>query len=197
MLTYIWAFIIILSVLYSIINGTQDQLNTAVLDSADKAIELVISMCGTVCLWSGMMEIADKSGITKLISKILSPITGRLFPSLDKKGEAFRAINMNITANLLGLGNAATPLGIKAMQCLNKDNGTAAATRDMIMLVILNTTSVQLIPTMIISMLQSAGCSDPTGIIPFTWAASVSGLIAGIISVQIFTKAGNRRCIQR
>ncbi len=188
MLPYIWGAMIIISVVFSVLNNTQEQLNAAVLDSAGEAVELVISMCGTVCLWSGIMEIADKSGVTKFVSKLLSPITGKLFPSLDKKGDAFRAINMNITANLFGLGNAATPLGIKAMQCLQKENVSSCASRDMIMLVILNTTSVQLIPTMILSLLQSAGCSDPSGIIPFTWAASVTGLVCGVISVMIFTK---------
>ncbi len=196
MLPYIWGLMIIISVIFSVINGTSDQLNSAILDSAGEAIELVISMCGTICLWSGIMKIADKSGVTKFISKLLSPITGRLFPSLDKKGEAFRAINMNITANLLGLGNAATPLGIKAMQCLKKDSNTALASKDMIMLVILNTTSVQVIPTMIISLLQSAGCSDPSGIIPFTWAASVSGLIVGVLCVQIFAGRERTLCTQ-
>ena len=198
MLPYIWGFMIIASVLYSMINGTQEQLNSAILTSASDAIELTVSMCGTVCLWSGIMEIADKSGITNAISKLLSPLTGKLFPDLDKSGKSFRAINMNITANLLGLGNAATPLGIKAMQELKKERHNNLshdqADRNMIMFVILNTTSVQLIPTMIMSILQSAGNNNPSQIIPFTWAASVSGLICGVISVKIFTKREAKKC---
>ena len=197
MLPYIWGFMIIVSVIYSLINGTAEQLNSAVLSSAQEAIELVISMCGTVCLWSGIMEIADKSGITEFISKILSPITGRLFPGMDNEGDTFRSIYMKITANLLGLGNAATPLGIKAMQSLNKENNSSSASNDMIMFVILNTTSVQLIPTMILSILQAAGCSSPTDIIPFTWAASLSGLVCAVISVKLFTKREGQKCMRR
>ena len=201
MLPYIWGFMIIASVVYSLINGTQEQLNSAILSSADEAIELTISMCGTVCLWSGIMAIADKRGITDAISKLLSPLTGKLFPNIDKNGKSFRAINMNITANLLGLGNAATPLGIKAMQELKKerpcDISHDRADRNMIMFVILNTTSVQLIPTMIMSILQSAGNNNPSQIIPFTWAASISGLICGVISVSIFAKREAKKCMRQ
>ena len=108
---------------------------------------------------------------------------------------------MNITANLLGLGNAATPLGIKAMQELKKerpcDISHDRADRNMIMFVILNTTSVQLIPTMIMSILQSAGNNNPSQIIPFTWAASISGLICGVISVSIFAKREAKKCMRQ
>lgn len=192
MLPYIWSGIIIFSVVYSLLNGTTDQLSQAILSSAGEAIELVIAMCGTVCLWSGIMEIADKSGAAGKVSELLSPMISRLFPDLDKNGKAYRAISMNLTANLLGLGNAATPLGVKAMQELQRERSpsgcTQTADRNMIMFVILNTTSIQLIPTMIMSILQSNGSSDPTGIIPYVWGASAAGLAAGVLSVKLFTR---------
>lgn len=192
MLPYIWSAIIIVSVLYSVFNGTTAQLTQAVLSSAGDAIDLIIAMCGAVCLWSGIMEIADKSGAAGKVSELLSPLISRLFPELDKNGKAFQSISMNLTANLLGLGNAATPLGIKAMQELKKERSPLcdpqSADRNMIMFVILNTTSIQLIPTMIMSILQSGGNQNPTEIIPYVWASSAAGLIGGITSVKLLTR---------
>lgn len=137
------------------------------------------------------MEIADKSGASDFVAKLLSPILSKLFPDIDKKGNAFRAICANVTANLLGLGNAATPLGIKAMQELEKETCNTyekAASKSMVMFVILNTASIQLMPTMIISILDSCGCTDPTSIIPCVWLASLSGLLVAVCSVNIFMR---------
>ena len=187
-LNYIWCGIILASVAYSIINGTAQELSNSVLTSAAEAVELIIGMCGTVCLWSGMMNIADKSGASRVIAKLLSPILSKLFPELDSEGKAFNAICANITANLLGLGNAATPLGIKAMKELSllDSKRSKTASQSMIMLVILNTSSIQLMPTMIMSILSSYGSSDPTLIIPCVWISSAFGLVVAVISVYLF-----------
>lgn len=192
MLSYIWCFIIIFSIICSIITGNTENLTNAVLSSASEAVELIITMTGTVCLWSGITEIADKSGLSKSISHLLSPILSKLFPKLDKEGKAFSAISANVTANLLGLGNAATPLGIKAMKEIEREKGLfsqgGTADRDMVMFVILNTTSVQIMPTMIISILEACGSTQATRIVPYVWIASICGLVTGIISVKFFYK---------
>ena len=192
MLNYIWYFIIIISIIYSVFTKSTDNLTNSVLSSASDAVELIITMTGTVCLWSGITEIADKSGLSTSIAKLLSPLLSKLFPDLDKNGKAFGAISANVTANLLGLGNAATPLGIKAMKEIEKEKSPSlknfTASRDMVMFVILNTTSIQLMPTMIISILESCGSTQPTSIIPYVWIASICGLAVGILSVNVFYK---------
>ena len=192
MLNYIWYFIIIISIIYSVFTKNTDNLTNSVLSSASDAVELIITMTGTVCLWSGITEIADKSGLSTSIAKLLSPLLSKLFPDLDKNGKAFGAISANVTANLLGLGNAATPLGIKAMKEIEKEKSPSlknfTASRDMVMFLILNTTSIQLMPTMIISILESCGSTQPTSIIPYVWIASICGLAVGILSVNVFYK---------
>ncbi len=188
MLNYIWCGIILLSIIFSIINGTTSELSNAVLNSASDSAELIVTMCGTVCLWSGIMAIADKSGASEKLAKGLSPILSKLFPDIPRESGAFKAICSNITANLLGLGNAATPLGLKAMREMSELNGKSnSASRSMIMFVILNTTSIQLMPTMILSLLNSDGCKNPESIIPCVWISSVFGLVIGIMSVYIFS----------
>ncbi len=188
MLNYIWCGIILLSIIFSIINGTTSELSNAVLNSASDSAELIVTMCGTVCLWSGIMAIADKSGASEKLANGLSPILSKLFPDIPRESGAFKAICSNITANLLGLGNAATPLGLKAMREMSELNGKSnSASRSMIMFVILNTTSIQLMPTMILSLLNSDGCKNPESIIPCVWISSVFGLVIGIMSVYIFS----------
>ena len=190
MLNYIWCAIIIVSVVCSVFTGRTDELSNEILNSANDAVRLIITMTGTVCLWSGLMEIADRSGASEKIAKLLSPALSRLFPDLDRNTKAFSAISANVTANLLGLGNAATPLGIKAMRELEKErrlgSGIQTADRNMVMFVILNTTSIQLMPTMIISILKSCGNQNPTEIIPYVWIASVFGMAVGIFFVNLF-----------
>ena len=192
MLNYIWCFIIILSIICSVVTGNTNNLTNSVLNSSSEAVELIITMTGTVCLWSGITEIADKSGLSTAIAKLLSPLLSRLFPDLDRNGKAFGAISANVTANLLGLGNAATPLGIKAMKEIEKEKRLSmknfTADRDTVMFVILNTTSVQLMPTMIISILESCGSTQPTAIVPYVWVSSIVGLAVGIISVYALYK---------
>lgn len=192
MLNYIWSGIIIFSIFCALFTGKTEQLSNAVLSSAAEAVQLVITMSGTVCLWSGLMEIAEQSGANKAIAKLLSPILSRFFPKLDKNGGAFRAICANVTANLLGLGNAATPLGIKAMQELERETCTdkldKKASKSMIMFVILNTASIQLIPTVIISILDSCGAENPMETVPYIWIASLCGMAAAIISVNVLCR---------
>ncbi len=191
MMNYIWGASIIISIFCAFLTGKINSLSSAVLSGAEDAVTLIISILGMMALWSGIMKIAQKSGITDCLAKILAPIIKLLFPDCPPKSEASKAICMNITANLLGLGNAATPFGIKAMKELKKQSGCQKiydATNSMIMFVVINTASLQLIPTFLCTLRQNYGSKNPMDIILILWITSISALTAGIISAKIFEK---------
>ena len=182
MLNYVWSFIVIISVICSIALGNTDVMSSAFIDSAASAIELIITLAGVICLWSGIMRIASKSGMTEVFAKIFSPLLKPVFPRLDKNGEAFKAITMNLTANLLGLGNTATPLGLKAMRELQKiNNNSLTASNEMVIFVVMNTASMQLLPTMLATLRQSHGSSNPFEIIAPVWISSGCALAVALV----------------
>lgn len=185
LLNYIWAGLILASILCAAATGRMAQLSGAVLSGAGNAVTLVISMAGMMCAWTGLMKIAEESGVTKLLAKALSPVMRRLFPSLRKDSPAVRAMCMNITANLLGLGNAATPLGIAAMKELKKVNPTDTADNSMAMFVVMNTASIQLIPTFMATLRAQYGSASPFDILPAVWVASLCALCVGVCSAKL------------
>lgn len=181
MLNFIWAFMMIIAFISAIFAGKMDNLSSSVIDGATSAVELLISIIGILCFWSGMMEIADKSGITKAIARLFSPVLSKIFKKVDKDSSAMRYISLNISANLLGLGNAATPFGLSAMQELKKLNhDKCEASDDMLLFVVLNTASLQLIPTTLCAYRQSYGSTAPFEIIPSVWLTSIVALAVGI-----------------
>lgn len=189
MMNYIWSGILIISVICSILTNKISDVSNAVLSGASDAISLVISLTGMMALWTGIMKVAESSGITHIISKIFSPIIKFLFPSLYENRKASDAVCMNITANLLGLGNAATPFGIKAMNEMQKLNkNKSVATQSMIMFVVINTASLQLIPTLLCTIRQKYGSQNPMDILPCLWISSLIALVAGITITKIFEK---------
>ena len=196
MLNYIWMGMLVAGFIIGIINGRIDEITSAALGSAGKAVELSIGLLGIICLWTGLMQIAEKSGIVSIISKLLMPLLKLLFPGVPKNHKAMGAIVMNLSANFLGLGNAATPLGLKAvseLQKLNKSKDTA--TDAMCMFLVLNTSVIQLVPATVIAVRAESGSANPAEIIVTTWIASLCASIAGIIIVRFFTglgKAGKR-----
>lgn len=182
MLNYIWSGLIIISVICSIFFGNTNDLSKALIDSGASSIQLILTMAGIMCLWSGIMKIAIESGFTELIAKLFSPLLRPLFPKLDKKGSAFQSITMNITANLLGIGNAATPFGLKAMEQLHTlNNRSNAASNEMIIFVVMNTASLQLIPTTLATLRQSYGSNAPFEIITPVWISSAISLAVALI----------------
>jgi len=190
-LSYIWLGMLAVSLVCAFFSGNMEQLSKAVLDGADKAVNLVISMAGVMCLWTGIMKIADKSGLTLIISKLLSPILSKLMPDYDRDSPAMKAVSANITANILGLGNAATPFGIAAMKEMQKTNKLKnSPNNSMIIFVIINTASVQIIPTTIAALRQAAGSVAPYSILPYIWITSVLTLISGIVIAKIFMLKG-------
>lgn len=190
MMKYIFAFLIILSAAAALFTGRGEELTEAVLNEPVSAVELCVYLCGGMCFWGGLMRIAEKSGLTDKISKVFAVLLSGLFRGIDKKGRAFHAICMNITANLLGLGNAATPLGIEAMKALaEEENAGDTATPSMIVFTVLNTASLTLIPSTALSLRLKYGSASPMEIIPAVWITSAAALA---VSVTI-AAALNRR----
>ena len=190
MLNYIWSAIVLLSVVCSIFLGKGENLSAAIVDSGAQTVQLLLTLAGVITLWSGIMKIAEESGLTAIFAKIFSPLLRPLFPNLDKESDAFGSITMNITANLLGLGNTATPLGLKAMHELNELNGSSdTASDEMIVFVVMNTASLQLLPTMLGSLRQTYGSNAPFEILVPVWLSSACALsVALMIAVGLNKK---------
>lgn len=194
MLGYIWAGMIIFSYIFSILTGRTTSVTEAALSGAADAVSLTISMLGITCFWSGIMEIAKKSNLTEKIAKIMSPLISRLFPDISKNSPAYSAIIMNIIANLLGLSNAATPLGLRAMAELKRENNNKPLASDaMCMFVLINTASVTLIPSTVIALRAASGSFYPFEIILPAWISSFCTLFAGIALYKFLTKRSQRR----
>ena len=189
MLNILWPIFIIVSILYAIISGNLNELNIAINTSTENAVNLTLILIGTTCLWSGIMEIASNTNIINILSKVLKPIILYLFPNLNSNKKAFDNIVMNVIANILGLGNAATPLGLKAMNELQKENDNKEKLSDnMMMLIVLNTASLQIIPTTVIAIRSSLGSENPTKIIFPVWISTFCAVIVGVIFCKILIK---------
>lgn len=189
MLNTIWPIFIIISFIYAIFSGRVAQINDAIFASAKDAVDLCITLFGTICLWNGIMQIAKETTLMEKITKILQPIMKFLFPEVKKDSTANQEMSMNIVANILGLGNAATPLGLKAMKTLQKENNKKdTLSNTMMMFIILNTASLQIIPTTVIAIRSSLGAKEPTEVIVPVWIATVSAAIAGVIAAKILIK---------
>lgn len=192
MINYIWVGLLLVGFIAGIFTGRIDQVTKAAMDSAQSAIVVCFGLLGVMCLWTGLMNIAEKSGLVNAIGRLVRPLLRFLFPDIPKDHPALGAIVMNLVANFLGLGNAATPLGIKAMnelQSLNTDKKTA--TDSMCMFLVLNTAAIQLIPANIIALRTAEGAKKPTDIIVCIWIASICATIMGVISAKLLSKAWN------
>ncbi len=181
MLNYIWSGIVVISIICSIFLGNTGDLSKALIDSGTSSINLILTLAGIMCLWSGIMNIAVESGFTNLMSRLFSPLLRPLFPKLDKNSYAFQSITMNISANLMGLGNTATPFGLKAMEQLHTLNDKSdVASNEMVVFVVMNTASLQLLPTTLASLRQAYGSSDPFEIIVPVWISSACALAVAL-----------------
>ena len=189
MLNIIWPAFIIISVTYALISGNIENVSNGIFDSTNSAVQLTLTFFGTICLWNGIMEIAKKTSLTNALSKALKPFINFLFPELKNNKQAQDEISMNMVANLLGLGNAATPLGLKAMKTMQQDNPKKdTLTNSMAMFIVINTASLQLIPTNVIAIRSSLGSSSPSGIIIQVWFATIVAGIVGITSAKLLMK---------
>ena len=189
MLNYIWLALVILAVLLGGINGKIENVTKAAIDSAGNSVTIAIGLIGVMSLWLGIMKIAEDSGLMSLVARLISPVMRRLFPDVPPDHPAMGSMMMNIAANMLGLSNAATPMGLKAMEDLeelNKDPGVA--TDAMCVFLTINTANVQLIPATMIGLMASAGSRQPTAIIGTTLAATFIALVTGITTAKLLQR---------
>ncbi len=185
---YLIFILVILSYILAFFNNKMSDLSLAIITECSEAVSLSITLCGSICLWSGLMNIAEKSGIVKLLSGLFSPLMRILFPNISQNSKAMGYITLNFISNLLGLGNASTPLGIKAMEELKKAEGVIdSASDNMIMLTVLNTAALQLFPATIITLRAEYGSITPSDIIPAVWIVSVITLTLTVLAVKLLS----------
>lgn len=189
MMNYVWVIIIIFSFFCAIATKNMSSLSSAVISGGTEAITLLIKLTGIICFWNGLMAIAEKSGLTKIISNMLKPVLKLLFPKL-KDEKAQNAISMNLTANLLGLGNVATPLGLEAMKRLQENSiKQDTATDEMVRFVVLNTAALHLVPTTVALLRHDAGSQNPMEILLPSIVTSLFSVTAGVLMTFILRKA--------
>jgi spore maturation protein A len=189
MMNHIWLAIVILAIVLGGINGKIENVTKSAIDAAGSSVTIAIGLIGVMALWLGIMKIAEDSGLMSLLARVIAPILRRLFPDVPAGHPALASMTMNIAANMLGLTNAATPLGLKAMEDLEKLNDhPGTATNAMCTFLTINTAGLQLVPATMIGVMASAGSKDPTAIIGATIAATCIALIAGITTVKLLEK---------
>ena len=186
-MAYLWTGMVVLSVLCGIATGREGEVALAVVEGAGGAVELCLSMAGMLCLWTGVLEVMSRSGLAGGLSRLLRPVLKRLYPEEAGDRETMDCVAANVSANLLGLGNAATPLGIKAAgRMARRTPGVAGDS--MCMLVVCNTASIQLIPTTVATVRAAAGCAAPFDILPAVWLASALSVGVGIVACRLLRK---------
>ncbi|HOB19969.1 MAG TPA: nucleoside recognition domain-containing protein [Candidatus Atribacteria bacterium] len=189
MVNTVWIILILAGILAAIPAGNIEAVTQSAFDGAKQAVELSFGLIGIYALWLGLMRVAEKAGLVKALSSRMAPVMKALFPEVPAGSPAMGAMAMNIIANMLGLGNAATPLGIKAMKELRElSHDKETATNAMCMFLVINTSSVQLIPTTVIALRSAAGSANPTEIIGTALIATACSTLAGIISVFILRR---------
>lgn len=192
MMTWLWSGMVVLSVIFGLATGQLDAVSDAALSGASSAVELSLTMAGVLCLWSGVMEIMNVCGISDCLARLFRPLLRRLLPQASRDSETLAAVSANVSANLLGLGNAATPLGIQAARRMAK-GCDGVASDELCLLVVLNTASIQLLPATIASVRAAAGCETPFDILPAVWMSSALSVAAGLAAARLFSALGRRR----
>lgn len=186
-MAWVWTGMAAISLLFGIYTGNINQVGTAALDGAAAAVELCLSMAGVICLWTGVMEIMNRCGLSAFLARLFRPLLRHLLPQSSKDEETLGAVSANISANLLGLGNAATPLGIRAAKRMAR-GADGTATDELCLLVVLNTASIQLLPTTIAGVRAAHGCRTPFDILPAVWLSSVLSVTAGLLMAKILSR---------
>lgn len=191
-MAWIWSGMVVLSLAFGLLTGNLEAVTAAALDGASSAVQLGLSMAGMLCLWSGVMEIMNACGLSAGLARAFRPLLRRLLPNACRDGETLAAVSANVSANLLGLGNAATPLGIQAARRMARGcRGTASD--ELCMLVVLNTASIQLLPATIGSLRAAMGSAAPFDILPAVWLSSVLSVAAGLSAARLLSLRERRR----
>ncbi len=182
---WIWTAMVAAALLFGAANGKAAAVSAAAMEGALSAVQLCLRIGGMICLWSGVMELMRASGISQGLSALLMPFLSRLFPYSARDEETRSALAENLSSNLLGLGNAATPAGIRAVHGMRRLQDGNAASNEMCRLVVLNTASVQLIPTTIAAVRAAAGASNAFDILPAVWISSVFSVTVGLVAERL------------
>ncbi|MBR2490669.1 MAG: spore maturation protein A [Ruminiclostridium sp.] len=186
-MTVIWTGMTALSLVCALVLGKEASLAPAAMEGAAQAIQLGISMAGVLCLWMGVMEVMDRAGLAGKLARLFRPILRRLYPDFAGDKGVMDTIAANVSANLLGLGNAATPLGLEAARRMSRKTPGVAGD-SLCMLVVCNTASIQLIPTTVAAVRLAAGCENPFDILPAVWVTSLLSVTVGICAAKLFSK---------
>ena len=188
LLSYVWIIMVILSIFCSILTGRTAQTGSAALIGAQNGVTLALSLCGSLCLWSGFAKLTEKSGLARRFSALLRPLLSRLLPEASRDPSALQDLCGNLTANFLGLGNAATPMGISAVRRMHALSGKPDASDEMCRLIVLNTASIQLIPSTVGAVRASLGSARPFDILPAVWLTSACSVTAGLLAARLFSR---------
>lgn len=206
MMKWVFAGLIFFSLVFAVINGDVSAITEAALSEAQNAITLSLTLCGVICLWSGIMRVAQSAGLVELLAKVFRPVLVRIFKGIDPKGKALGYIVLNITANILGLGNASTPFGIAAMRELEKEEGQGLgesnprggeASNNMVIFVVLNTASLQIVPTTAAALRLKNGSAAPMEILPAVWITSLAALIVSITLAKLLGRLRSKKAVKK
>lgn len=192
MMNYVWSAMLLFALVSAAVQGEMQQLSNAVLSSASDAVTLCIKLTGTLCLWGGLMNVAREAGITRALCRLLSPLLRLIFRQLDPSSAAAQAISMNVAANLLGMGNAATPMGLEAMRQLKGSSVGDAADDNMVKFVVMNSAALHLIPSTVAALRASAGSAAPLDIMPAAMISSAAALTVGMTAASLMLSWGRR-----
>ena len=191
-MSWIFTGMVAVSLVFAVLSGRGSQLAAAIPEGAQAGISLCISLAGSICLWTGVGKLMEKAGFTGFLSRLLRPLLHRVFPSTKQDTALAGALSANICANLLGLGNAATPMGIQAAQLLANKRADGIAGDELCRLIVLNTASIQLIPATVAAVRSSLGCRSPFDILPAVWVTSVCSAGLGLLAAWGFSRLWRR-----
>ena len=191
-MAWIWTGMAVVSVVCGAVYGRMEAVSAAALEGAGQAVRLCLSMAWVLCLWTGLMEVMDRCGLSRRLGRLFRPVLRRLLPQASRDPETLAAVTANVSANLLGLGNAATPLGIQAARRMARGcSGTASD--ELCLLVVLNTASIQLLPATIASVRSASGAQSPFDILPAVWLASALSVVVGVLTAKFLAAVGRCR----
>lgn len=185
-MSFIWTGMVLFSLLFALPGGCAGAVSAAALEGAASGVRLSLSLAGTLCLWSGLVKVMEQAGLDRKLARLLSPLLRRLFPEAGKDEQTMGSICANVSANLLGLGNAATPLGIEAVRRMK--GGADTASNELCRLVVMNTASIQLLPTTVAALRGAAGAVSPFDILPAVWVTSLCSVSAGLAAAFLFQR---------
>lgn len=185
-MAWIWTGMAVVSVVCGAVYGRMEAVSAAALEGAGQAVRLCLSMAGVLCLWTGLMEVMDRCGLSRRLGRLFRPVLRRLLPQASRDPETLAAVTANVSANLLGLGNAATPMGIAA--CRAMEDGSGTATDEQCRLVVMNTASIQLLPTTVASVRAAFGSAAPFDILPAVWISSLASVTVGLLTARLLSR---------